>query len=463
MSLLASLKKQVARFSGNGLPAPGLYHYLRETPAGKARIHLRLEPDGRGLLLVNAARAYQLNPSAARMAYLHLEGWLEEEAALRLSRWFNAPPNRLKADFHELRSQIDLLTDPNQHCALCELDLETSMPFSSRPTAPYRMDIALTYRCSNECSHCYNARSRRYPELSTAQWKEALDRLWQAGVPHIVFTGGEPTLRSDLPELIEHAEHNGQITGLNTNGRRLKDTAFVKALVAAGLDHVQITLESHDPAVHDHMVAAKGAWVETVEGIQNALNQRLYVMTNTTLLTCNAPYLDRTLDFLAGLGVPTVGLNALIYSGKGAVVGSGLPEAQLPALLNLARERTERSGQRLVWYTPTRYCEFDPLALDLGVKGCTAALYAMCTEPDGAVLPCQSYYSPLGNLLSDPWEQIWNHDLAVSLRERRNIDPACHHCDLLEVCGGGCPLSRLSDPSIKMTPIRSHLFHPEVP
>ena len=62
------------------------------------------------------------------------------------------------------------------------------------------------------------------------------------GIPHVVFTGGEPTLRPDLPELVAHAEKNGQITGLNTNARRLSDTKYVDNLVASGLDHVQITV-----------------------------------------------------------------------------------------------------------------------------------------------------------------------------------------------------------------------------
>ncbi len=66
------------------------------------------------------------------------------------------------------------------------------------------------------------------------------------------------------------------------------------------------------------------------------------------------------------------------------------------------------------------------MTLELGVKGCTAALYNMCVEPDGAVLPCQSYYQPLGNLLADPWETIWNHELAVSLRERKPVPEKCH-------------------------------------
>jgi len=314
------------------------------------------------------------------------------------------------------------------------------MPFSAQLSAPYRMDLALTYRCNNDCAHCYNARPRNHPELSTEQWKTILDKLWALGIPHIVFTGGEPTLRADLPELIAHAEHNGQITGLNTNGRRLKDPHLLKRLLDAGLDHVQITVESHDPAVHDAIVCSPGAWEDTIAGVKNALASRLYVMTNTTMLQSNSPHLRETLAFLAELGVPTVGLNALIYSGKGAQVGTGLSAEALPALLTLARQMTDAHDQRLIWYTPTQYCHFDPIQMDLGVKGCTAALYNMCVEPDGEVLPCQSYYTSLGSLLTDSWESIWKHDLAVRLRTRRDLPEACGHCDLLTECGGGCPL-----------------------
>ncbi len=86
---------------------------------------------------------------------------------------------------------------------------------------------------------------------------------------------------------------------------------------------MQITLELHDPAIHDAMVCARGAWKQTVAGVQNALASPLFVMTNTTMLRCNAPSLSQTLEFLAELGVPTIGLNALIYSGRGALVGTG--------------------------------------------------------------------------------------------------------------------------------------------
>ncbi len=76
----------------------------------------------------------------------------------------------------------------------------------------------------------------------------------------------------------------------------------------------------------------------------------------------------------------------------------------------------------------------------------------MCTEPDGSVLPCQSYYTPLGHILRDSWDSIWNHDLALSLRERRNLDPACRACELLETCGGGCPLAYQANPDLRPQP-----------
>jgi radical SAM protein with 4Fe4S-binding SPASM domain len=73
----------------------------------------------------------------------------------------------------------------------------------------------------------------------------------------------------------------------------------------------------------------------------------------------------------------------------------------------------------------------------------------MCVEPDGSVLPCQSYYQPLGNLLLDPWDTIWNHDLALTLRERRNLPIDCQACVMLLECGGGCPLARQANPNLR--------------
>ncbi len=452
-----SLAGQAKPVNGMKPPAAGLYHFRREQEGGKIRLHLRIDPDGQGLLVINANRVFHLNPTATAMAFLELNELPEEQAISALTRWYQVSKAQARQDYAQVSSIIAEIVRPDGACPVCELDLETTAPFSARPSAPYRMDLAITYRCNNDCSHCYNARPRDYPELSTSQWKAILDRLWQVGIPHVVFTGGEPTLRNDLPELVAHAEHNGQITGINTNARRLSDPVYLDTLVKAGLDHVQITLESHDPAIHDAMVASRGAWKQTTAGLRHALASPLYVMTNTTLLDFNSPFLDETLDFLAETGVPTVGLNALIYSGRGLNVGHGLPESSLPPLLEIARQHTHAHGQRLIWYTPTQYCHFDPMQLELGVKGCTAALYNMCIEPDGKVIPCQSYYQPVGDMLSDSWDSIWNHPLSKTLRERGDIPEGCVSCQLLPECGGGCPLARQAQTFVPMKPVTSYI------
>jgi radical SAM protein with 4Fe4S-binding SPASM domain len=203
---------------------------------------------------------------------------------------------------------------------------------------------------------------------------------------------------------------------------------------------MQITIESHDSSIHESMVRSHGAWKQTVSGLTNVLDTSLYVMTNTTMLESNSNSLKQTLLFLAAMGVPTIGLNALIYSGKGLTVHTGLDENDLSPLLATAREITEQHNQRLIWYTPTQYCNFDPMQLELGIKGCSAAMYNMCVEPNGDVIPCQSYYHALGNILTTPWNDMWNHELSIKLRERKSLPEKCTNCALVTECGGGCPL-----------------------
>ncbi len=425
------------------VPAAGIYHFANQQEESKNRIHLRVENDGNGLLMVNAARAYHLNPSASAMAFWYLNGEREPQIVHSLKKNFEVSSEQASLDTASFINQIAVIADPNESCVICDLDLDLDLPFSHTPSAPYRMDLAVTYRCNNDCTHCYNARSRNHPELETKEWLRIIDRLWDIGIPHIVFTGGEPTLRDDLSILIDYTQKKGQIAGINTNGRKLANRDYLRKLVDSGLDHIQITLESVDPAIHDAMVNRQGAWLKTTEGIKNVVAEEIYMMTNTTMLTTNIATIPATLDFLAELKVPTVGLNALIYSGKGRDVGTGLREQELGIILDIAREKTTCNYQKLIWYTPTEYCKFNPITNELGVKGCSAALYNMCIEPDGAVLPCQSYYHSLGNILHDPWDSIWNHDLALQLRNREKLPFKCEGCDLQRECGGGCPLTHM--------------------
>jgi radical SAM protein with 4Fe4S-binding SPASM domain len=136
----------------------------------------------------------------------------------------------------------------------------------------------------------------------------------------------------------------------------------------------------------------------------------------------------------------------MIHSGAGKKVGNGLEDEELQAILDVAVQKTESHGQRLIWYTPTQYCRFDPTLSNLGVKGCTAALYSMCIESNGDVIPCQSTYRSLGNFQTNPWENIWNHPLSRQLRERHNLPAKCNGCPIVSECGGGCPLKKSNQP-----------------
>ena len=437
----------------------GIFEYKFNDGEYKNRIHLRIDTDGHGVLLVNANQMYHFNPSAALMAHMILEKEDDHTVVRKLQTSFQVKKAQAQSDYAQFKNDLLQIISPADNvCPVCDLGLETFAPFSKKPSAPYRMDLALTYRCNNQCVHCYNESDRMQNELGFDDWKKVIDRVWDLTIPHVVFTGGEPTLIPFLPDLIAYAEKLGMITGLNTNGRKLRDPRYIEALVSAGLDHVQITLESHGADIHDRITSAAGSWAQTTAGIANALASKLYVMTNTTLLRSNSSSLADTLNYLSVLGVPTVGLNGLIYSGRGATIDESISETELPALLDITKAHAVNSGQRLIWYTPTMYCHFNPIESNLGVKGCTAALYNMCIEPNGSVLPCQSYYHSLGNFLEDSWDSIWNHTLSKSIRARAYVPEGCHFCDLVDTCGAGCPLHLQNNPEVKPKPVNALPF-----
>jgi radical SAM protein with 4Fe4S-binding SPASM domain len=95
-----------------------------------------------------------------------------------------------------------------------------------------------------------------------------------------------------------------------------------------------------------------------------------------------------------------------------------------------------------IWYTPTEYCELDPLQLELGIKSCSACRISMCIEPDGTVIPCQSYFVPLGNFLTDNWKKIWHNPISEKIRAHEYTSEKCYDCPSLNICGGGCTLKK---------------------
>lgn len=421
---------------------PGLYYYRGRDEFRRMALQLRVERDGKGVLAINAKTVLYLNETAAAHVYHFMLGMPTRNAVQHIRRIYRVSEETATKDHERLVYAISTLAQTEEVCPISYLGVEKVEPFTQELSAPIRMDLALTFRCQNGCLHCYAGGSHESEEMNTEKWKRVLDKMKALGIFIATFTGGEPTLREDLPELIAYAQQIGIVTGLVTNGRKLKDKESVSTLEKAGLDFAQVTLESNDPRIHDKMTGSMGSWQETIDGIRNLILTTIYTTTNTTLTKLNAAGFMATLDFLYGAGIRAFGCNGLIHSGKGPSFAeeNALEPDELKAVLKGIQEKASHLGMNFLWYTPTRYCELNPVTLGLGVKSCTASGMNMCIGPSGDAYPCQSYFESLGKFLETDWKRIWNHPLSKQLRAHKYAPEDCRDCSELSVCGAGCPL-----------------------
>lgn len=288
--------------------------------------------------------------------------------------------------------------------------------------APHRMDIMVSamtkngsWHCNQKCLHCYAAgqKEAEVTELGTEQWKVVIDTLKNIGIPQITFTGGEPTMRDDLVELIEYSQWF--VTRLNTNGIRLtKD--LCDRLMKASLDSVQITLYSCDENVHNRLVGAN-KFHDTVEGIKNALESGLSVSINTPLCKYNSDYIS-TLRFLKELGITYVTCSGLIVTGnakKEASIVTQLKNEEIYQILKDAVAFCRENHMEISFTSPGWIKEEYLRELGLSVPTCGACLSNMAIAPNGDVVPCQSWLSDgkLGNILTDNWTDLWTTCLST--------------------------------------------------
>ncbi len=311
---------------------------------------------------------------------------------------------------------------------------------------PTLAEIALTYGCQNRCSFCYASsphREDRQHLMTTAEVKRVMDTIFhQAHVPSLSFTGGEATLRKDLPELITHGRELGFRINLITNGLRLANRAFAETLVEAGLDSAQVSLEAGQAEIHDLIVGRGGAFSQTTAGIRNLKALGIHVHTNTTLCPDNAAVGEELIHFISrDLDLKTMSMNMVIRTGEAKREGRmeiSYTEvaALLPGLLATARE----AGVRLVWYSPIPYCLFNPVLHDLGAKSCACVDGILSVDPSGQVLPCSSFESGIGSLLEEDFDTIFANRQARYWKNKDFVPPACRSCPDVDVCAGACPL-----------------------
>jgi organic radical activating enzyme len=376
MNILQHISNRFAKVA----PLPEGTHHMQATEDEKPyRLHLRLRADGSGILILNASTVMQLNPTAAEYAYHFIKGTPPEDAAKEIASRYNIKWQGALADFTNFAERIHALISTPDLDPASFLDFERAQPHTADSTL--RLDCALTYRLP-EGDHTEHAPVKRVEhELTTAEWQTILDKAWQAGIPHIIFTGGEATLRDDLPQLIAHAEKNGQVCGLLTDGLKLADKAYFETLLQTGLDHILLVLQPDEPR----------SW----KAIQTIVPQDIFITVHLTLNKENAAQARAILERVANLGVENISLSA---------ADNSLTD-ELLELQSIA----QGLALNLRWDLPVPYSAANPVSIETVDDEIPAGAGKawMYVEPDGDVLPAQGEADKiLGNFLRNSWEEI---------------------------------------------------------
>ena len=305
---------------------------------------------------------------------------------------------------------------------------------------PHRVDLLVSsmekdgcWNCNQKCLHCYAAGEKlgKTKELTTSEWKLIIDKLKSALVPSITFTGGEPTLRADLCELVEHAKWF--VTRLNTNGILLTKS-LCDSLYDASLDSVQITFYSHNEEIHNTLVGGNH-FSKTVEGIKNALSSGLDVSINTPLCSINKNYLE-TIKFASKLGVKYFSCSGLIPTGAATKSDSIITRLSKEEITSIIKEAYNycKSNELELSFTSPGWIDSSVLnELKMVVPSCGACLSNMAINPSGEVIPCQSWLfeESLGNILDTDFKKIWNSKKCKERRKRSSKNEIL--CPLSEV------------------------------
>ena len=248
----------------------GMYHYQSPADANpQYRMHLRVEPDGTGLLIINAHTTLHLNQTATEYAFYLVNDASENTILNTMKSRYQASDMMIKQDMSDFKATILRLAQSEDLDPVTYFGFDRKDPYTTNISAPYRLDCALTYRMSEETAQSAAPVERVKREMLTEEWSKLLENAWQAGIPHVIFTGGEPTLRPDLPDIIASAEKLGQVTGLLTDGYRLANSEYFHSLLNAGLDHLLLVLDPKE----------EQSW----EAVRDAINEDIFVTVHLTI------------------------------------------------------------------------------------------------------------------------------------------------------------------------------------
>lgn len=319
----------------------------------------------------------------------------------------------------------------------------------------------VTQRCNLKCVHCYaHAQDRDFKnELSTEEGKALLDDLAGFGVPVILFSGGEPLMRKDLPELAQYAVSKGMRAVISTNGTLITPEK-ARILKAIGLSYVGISLDGME-AVNDRFRGVRGAFQKALEGIENCKAAGIKVGLRFTINKFNAGEIPGIFDLLEARDIPRACFYHLVYAGRGSeLVKEDSSHQETRQVVDLIMDRTrDLHGRgkpkeiltvdnhadgpylylRLQQEDPQRAAEV--LELLKMNEGNNSGRGIGCVSWDGEVHADQFWrHHSFGNVRKRPFSEIWtdlSDPLMARLKEKKKyVKGRCAQCRWLDICGG---------------------------
>ncbi len=307
---------------------------------------------------------------------------------------------------------------------------------------PLGLIAELTHRCPLQCPYCSNPLDleRAAAELDTGAWLRVLDQAAEIGVLQVHFTGGEPLARRDAAELVAHASGRGLYTNLITSGVTLDDRAMA-ALMAAGIDHIQLSFQDVDPAENDRFGASPNAFAKKQAAAARIRAAGLPLTLNFVIHRANAGRVEQMIAMAEALGADRTEIAHVQYYGWGLVNRAAL----LPTLDQLYAAtaavdaaRVRLSGRMVIDYVVPDYHAARP-------KACMGgwAQRFINISPAGRAMPCHAaetlpgftFPSVRDTTLADIWH---NSDAFLRFRGTGWMKEPCRSCDRREVDWGGC-------------------------
>lgn len=258
-----------------------------------------------------------------------------------------------------------------------------------------------------------------------------INELAEAGVLDVAFSGGEPLLRRDLPQLVRAARERGMSVGTSTNGWPLTE-AKAASLQAAGLSRLQVSLDG-TAEVHDQIRGA-GSFQRAIRAIGRSRAAGLRTHVCFTAMRSNAPSLGEVIAIALKAGAEGFNLSQFVPTGRGSDAEDLDGAAARTVLETWMQARRDHPGTHFALHS-AGLVDLDP---ELGAcyGGCQAGLSIACIDSRGNVLPCVMFPLVLGNLKTQSLREIWLENPALKALRARELGGSCGGCPHRRSCGG---------------------------